>query len=356
VRFGVFLPNGKNGYIISSGSPQYDPTYEHNKQISIEAERQGFDLVLSMMKYRGFGGETGYWDACLESFTLMAALAVETSRVELYPSVTLLAHHPAIVARMVATIDDISNGRCGLNIVTGWNKPEYSQMGLWRGDEYYNQRYQYAREYLEVVKALWRDGSTTHHSENFNLEDCMSMPKPKHSIPIVCAGMSPAGMEFTAEMGDYNFVFAPKEKLKQIVPQVKQMAEKNNRKVGTYALFHLIAAETESEARRFADDIVAQADRKAIDNVVASSVLDTNTDGTSQRQRESLEKHYEEGNTAFMSIPVLVGSYRGVAAQLDELAEVTGIDGALFSFPDFVASVRDFGEKIMPHLTTGARS
>jgi hypothetical protein len=55
VKFGIFLPNGSNGYIISRASPQYSPTFEHNKAIAIEAERQGFHMILSMMKYRGFG-------------------------------------------------------------------------------------------------------------------------------------------------------------------------------------------------------------------------------------------------------------------------------------------------------------
>ena len=98
----------------------------------------------------------------------MAGLAAVTHRVELYPSVTLLAHHPAVVARMVATIDDISGGRCGLNIVTGWNRPEYAQMGLWRGDDYFEQRYQYAREYVQIVKQLWRDGTATCRTEHFS--------------------------------------------------------------------------------------------------------------------------------------------------------------------------------------------
>jgi pyrimidine oxygenase len=56
VKFGIFLPNGRNGYIISRASPQYSPTFAHNKAIAIEAERQGFHMILSMMKYRGFGG------------------------------------------------------------------------------------------------------------------------------------------------------------------------------------------------------------------------------------------------------------------------------------------------------------
>ena len=71
VKFGVFLPNGSNGYIPSAASPVYEPTYQHNLEISVAAERHGLDFVLSMMKFRGFGGETGYWDSCLESFTLM---------------------------------------------------------------------------------------------------------------------------------------------------------------------------------------------------------------------------------------------------------------------------------------------
>jgi len=61
-----------------------------------------------MMKFRGFAGETGHWDACLESFSLMSALAAVTNRIGLFPSVTLLARHPAYVARIMATLDDIS--------------------------------------------------------------------------------------------------------------------------------------------------------------------------------------------------------------------------------------------------------
>ena len=91
MKFGVFLPNGSNGYIISKAIPPYLPTWELNKAVTIEAERQGLDFVLSMMKFRGFGGETGYWDACLESFSLMSALATVTNRIGLIPTVTILA-------------------------------------------------------------------------------------------------------------------------------------------------------------------------------------------------------------------------------------------------------------------------
>jgi pyrimidine oxygenase len=348
MKFGVFLPNGSNGYIPSTTSPRYLPTYEHNLAITLEAERQGLDFVLSMMKYRGFGGESGYWDACLESFTLMAGLAAATKTIGLFPSVTLLAHHPALCARMVATIDDISGGRCGLNIVTGWNKPEYVQMGLWPSDAHYERRYELAADYLSIVKALWREGRVTHHSEWYDLDDCAMQPFPGRELPIVCAGQSPKGVAFTAAMGDHNFVMAHPSRLKAIVDTVKSQAAEHRRTVGTYALLGLITAPTDAEARNQAERIVAGADKGAIANILASAAMDTNVGGTADRMKEALSLPIEDGNIAFMSFPVIAGSPATVAARLDEIAAETGIDGMLFSWPDFVPGVRDFGEKVRP--------
>jgi pyrimidine oxygenase len=353
VKFGVFLPNGSNGYIPTTASPRYLPTFAHNLEISLEAERQGLDFVLSMMKYRGFGGESGYWDACLETFTLMAGLAAATSTIGLFPSVTLLAHHPALCARMIATIDDISGGRCGLNIVTGWNKPEYEQMGLWPGDAHYERRYELAADYLTIVKALWRSGHVTHRSDFYDLEDCRMEPFPGRELPIVCAGQSPKGVAFTAAMGDHNFVMAHPARLRAIVEAVKAKAADHGRQVGTYALLGLIIAGTDAEAQGQAERIVAGADRGAIANILASAAMDTNVGGTSDRMKEALSLPVEEGNIAFMSFPVVAGSPATVAARLDEIAEDTGIDGMLFSWPDFVPGIRAFGQKVLPRMRHG---
>ncbi|HEY2871764.1 MAG TPA: pyrimidine utilization protein A, partial [Reyranella sp.] len=53
---GVFIPIGRNGWIVSTTSPQYNPSFELNKQTTLNAERYGFDFALSMIKLRGFGG------------------------------------------------------------------------------------------------------------------------------------------------------------------------------------------------------------------------------------------------------------------------------------------------------------
>ena len=204
---GVFIPIGRNGWIVSTTSPQYNPSFELNKQTTLNAERYGFDFALSMIKLRGFGGQSGFWDQNLESFTLMAGLAAVTSRIKLYATVPTLAIPPAIAARMAVTIDSISNGRFGLNIITGWQRPEYAQMGLWPGDEYFARRYDFAAEYTQIMQELWTTGVSNFKGEFFKMEDCRLQPLPQAPIKLISAGQSDAGMKYIARYADYNFVF-----------------------------------------------------------------------------------------------------------------------------------------------------
>ncbi len=152
---GVFIPIGNNGWIASSTSPQYKPSFDLNRTIVEKAERYGLDFALSMIKLHGYGGPTEYWDYNLESFTLMAGLAAVTQRIKLFASVAVLTLPPAMVARMAVTIDSIAPGRFGVNIVSGWQKAEYDQMGLWPGDEYFGYRYDYSSEFVAVMRELW---------------------------------------------------------------------------------------------------------------------------------------------------------------------------------------------------------
>jgi hypothetical protein len=100
MQLGVFLPIGNNGWLISTTSPQYMPTFDLNRTIVEKAERFGFDFALSMIKLHGFGGPSQYWDHNLESFTLMAGLAAVTTRIQLFASVAVLTMPPPITARM----------------------------------------------------------------------------------------------------------------------------------------------------------------------------------------------------------------------------------------------------------------
>ena len=336
MKIGVFLPNGSNGYTPSFGSPVYAPTFRHNLDITIEAERQNFDFALSMMKFRGFGGESHYWDACLDSFTLTAGLAAETSRIQLIPSAALLSMHPAVAARAIATIDDISGGRCGLNIVTGWNKPEYVQMGLWRGDDYFDRRYEYAAEYVAVLRAIWAGDNVSFHGEFFDLDDCTVLPKPRRMPTIVCAGQSPKGLDFTARNGDYSFMMAGRDQLGDYTARMRDRTQEVGRTVGTLALYTVITAASDAEARRIGEDVIARADTGALTNILKSASMDTNAGGTSDRMKAGLAASLEEGNLAFMGFPVLHGTPETVASKINDIVAETQVEGMMFNWLDFV--------------------
>ena len=110
MELGVFIPIGNNGWLISTTSPQYRPSFDLNREIVAKAERFGFDFALSMIKLHGFGGPSQFWDYNLESFTLMAGLAAVTSRIQLFATCAVLTLPPPIAARMAVTIDSISHG------------------------------------------------------------------------------------------------------------------------------------------------------------------------------------------------------------------------------------------------------
>ena len=109
MELGVFIPIGNNGWLISTTSPQYRPSFDLNRDVVQKAERFGFDFALSMIKLHGFGGPSGFWDYNLESFTLMSGLAAVTQRIKLFASVAVLTIPPAIVARMASTISATSD-------------------------------------------------------------------------------------------------------------------------------------------------------------------------------------------------------------------------------------------------------
>ena len=96
MQLGVFIPIGNNGWLISTTSPQYMPTFDLNRTIVEKAERFGFDFALSMIKLHGFGGSSQFWEHNLESFTLMAGLAAVTKRIQLFATCAVLTMPPPI--------------------------------------------------------------------------------------------------------------------------------------------------------------------------------------------------------------------------------------------------------------------
>jgi pyrimidine oxygenase len=350
---GVFIPIGNNGWIISAASPQYKPSFDLNREIVRKAEGYGLDFALSMIKLRGFGGETEFWDYNLESFTLMAGLASVTSKINLFASVAVLTIPPPIVARMAVTIDSISHGRFGVNIVSGWHPPEYAQMGMWPGDDFFGYRYDYSSEYVTIMKELWETGQSDFKGKHFQMDDCRLLPKPSKNLKIVCAGQSDIGMDFCAKYGDYQFVlgagintptaYAPTNQ------RLLKAAAKTGRDIGSYVLMMVIADETDEAAMAKWQSYRAGADMGALKWMADQGDKDPNASADSTAKAISLP----EGAINF-NMGTLVGSYASVARMLDEAASVLGTKGIMLTFDDFLIGMEQFGQRIQPLMKTRA--
>jgi pyrimidine oxygenase len=350
---GVFIPIGNNGWLISTASPQYKPTFALNKEIVQRAERYHFEFALSMIKLRGFGGKSEFWDYNLESFTLMAGLAAVTSKIKLFASTAVLTLPPAMVARMATTIDSISGGRFGVNIVSGWAKAEYEQMGLWPGDDYFRYRYDYSTEYVQVMKELWSNGASNFKGTHFQMSDCHMKPVPAHKIEIVAAGQSPTGMAFAAQYADYNFVLGSGVNTPTahagINAQLLAAVAKTGRDVGSYVLFMVIADETDEAAMAKWLAYKAGVDVDALAWMADQGAKDQSAAETSTAKTMNLPEQAVNFNMG-----TVVGSYATVASLLDQAATVPGTKGLMLTFDDFIAGIETFGRHIQPLMVSRA--
>jgi pyrimidine oxygenase len=348
MKLGVFIPIGNNGWLISTTSPQYKPSFDLNNAVVQKAEAFGFDFALSMIKLHGFGGPSQFWDYNLESFTLMAGLAAVTSRIQLFATCAVLTMPPPIAARMAVTIDSISHGRFGVNMITGWQRREYEQMGIWPGSGHYERRYDLCAEYVTVMRELWESGRSDLKGDFYQMDDCCCLPLPQAKIPIICAAQSSAGTRFAAEYADYNFcasggLNAP-TRVTDSVARLVQATKETGRQCGALVSTMVIADETDAAAMAKWEHYVAGTDHEAIGWREAQAHDDPTGDplaGPNRRKTMGTQNLPTQGG-------VLVGSYANIARMLDQLAEVPGVEGAMLTFDDFLIGMEQFGTRIQP--------
>ena len=104
------------------------------------------------------------------------------------------------------TIDSISHGRFGLNLITGWQRPEYSQMGLWPGDEHFRNRYRCSPNTRQCCASCGTTGvSPTSRASITRWTIAGVEPAAAGDMKIICAGSCDEGLAFSAQYADYAF-------------------------------------------------------------------------------------------------------------------------------------------------------
>jgi probable F420-dependent oxidoreductase len=144
------------------------------------AQEVGFDSIWvgDHLLYRGDDRpERGPWEA----WTLLAGLAVATTRVRLGPLVACLGFHPpAVLAKMAATVDELSGGRLVLGVGAGWNRVEFDAFGI-----PFDRRAARFAEAFEIVRRLVAGERVTWAGEHHRVDDAVLAPSPARPIPLM---------------------------------------------------------------------------------------------------------------------------------------------------------------------------
>jgi len=349
---GLFLPIQTGGFSQSTFARSTDWSYDFNLQLTLEAERNGFDFVFGKQQWLpkgGFGGDTHYHENFLDPFMSAVALGAATRRIITIATVHVLygSYHPLTLARYAATVDHITKGRFGLNIVTGYDANEPRMFGMTRPE--HGARYRQASEFVSVMKALWEGSDNlTFEGEYYRLEGAYVSPNPRHGRPIlVSASASPDGFQYAAEHSDIVFTSSPAgadfsraiEALPEHTASIRAAYSRTGR-TGKSIIFPMIVCKpTREEAFAYRDAILQNADTEAIRGYAAR-----HAGGDAQ----GWQKHVTADRILGGHVQI-VGSPEDVADAIEKLHHA-GIDGVQIGFYDYVPDFAFFIKHVLPLL------
>jgi pyrimidine oxygenase len=336
-EFGVFLPIANGGWIVSRATPSLDGGWQQNRDAALIAEEEGFDFVMAMGKWRGFGGNTSHWGSSLEAVTMMAGIAAITKRIKVWATLHAILQNPAVAAKMIATLDHISGGRAGLNIVAGAYRGEFEQMDAWDEGLSHDARYDLTEEWTKIVKRLWREPSVSFDGRYFTFRDCVSEPKPLKPPFLICAGMSRRGFEFSVREADGCFIGGrDAAETREASLRAKALATELGKPIRTYCMMTVITADTDAQAQAR-----AQTYRDGLDEGAVAGMLQSyGVEGNAMTAR---------AQGAFMTQAV-VGSPPACAAEIERFLRDCDIDGLMFIYDDYARGLKVTGREILPRL------
>jgi probable F420-dependent oxidoreductase len=175
------------------------PRWSDLRAMGVEAEAAGFD-ALWVSDHVGFCDPEGEWSGAWESWTLLTALAVATTRVRLGTYVTALPfRNPALLAKMAETLDEVSDGRVILGLGAGWNEPEFAAYGF-----PFERRFDRFEDGIRIIASMLRTGRADHAGRVDSARGALVQPRgPRpQGLPLMVGASGPRMLRLTAELAD----------------------------------------------------------------------------------------------------------------------------------------------------------
>jgi F420-dependent oxidoreductase-like protein len=216
-RFGLQLPSFT--YPVSDGE-----LFEHVAGLAVAAEEGGFDSVWVMDHFWQLPPLGGPDQPILEGYTLLGALAARTTRVELGTLVTGVTYrNPALVAKIVTTLDVISSGRAICGIGAAWYEEEHDGLGF--DFPPVSERFERLDEALRICRAMFTEDAPSFSGRHYQIEGAKNLPRPVRpgGPPILVGGSGERKtLRLVAEHADMCNIFGSAETIRHKIDVLRR--------------------------------------------------------------------------------------------------------------------------------------
>jgi len=332
LTFHWYLPTHGDGRRVAEKAPSRPATPSYLRRVARAAERAGFDGILIP------AGPN-----CADPVVSAALVTQATKRLRPLVAIRPNAMHPTIAAKMVATLDQISEGRIAINIVTGGSPMELAMDGDHLA---HDDRYRRTDEFIRVLKAAWRGKAFDFDGEFYQVKGAVFRPPPLQEPrpPIYLGGVSSGAVAVAREHADVHLRWGePVERVAEEVRELRREVEHASRGDPMTALrsglrINIVIAETRDLAWQKAREIVSNPDPHAVERLERYFV---NSDSQSLdriqglRDTETSDPAFWTGMVPFRSgnSTALVGSAEDIVSSIKRYV-AAGIEEFIFSsFP-----------------------
>ncbi|QLK27390.1 TIGR03560 family F420-dependent LLM class oxidoreductase [Natrinema zhouii] len=297
------------GYIL----PQYGTDIDAVRDAALEAESLGYDAVWLEDHFQSWIGDPRR--NTHECWTTLSAVAEATDSVRLGTLVTSQSYrHPALLAKMAATVDRVSDGRLELGLGGGWYEAEYDRFG-YEFREPPAERLRRLAETVEILQGLWTNETYSHEGEHLeiDLEDAFCEPQPAqdpHPPIWIGGGGEEFTLRYTAELADgWNYGTLEPEGFAEKLDVLREHCESEDRydEIRKSAELFVFVGETTEAAERkreaFADEMLSDEPSEPREFFL-SAYLETAPAGTPTAVRERLAAYADAGiEEVMLAIP-----------------------------------------------------
>ncbi len=341
-KLGVFSANADGGLAITDVPERWRARWDDNLTAVGIADRAGLEFFLPIARWRGFGGKNRVREWSFETFTWAAGLAAVTERIGLFMTVHVPLVHPVYAAKALATVDHISKGRAGLNIVVGWNPDEFDMFGAKIEPE----GYVLAGEWFDILEKCYGPNQPfDFHGKHFDLKGVVSRPASVQvPRPVTMnAAFGAHGRDFAARNCDFLFsTFSEIDEGRGHVEDMRQRSAALGRNVGVYTVCHVVCRESQAEAEDYYERYaVTEADRDAVDYHMSRK-----KEFADSHDRSAFERYAKRFAGGAGSYP-LIGTPERIVEEMGRIS-AQGYQGAALSFVNYAYELPFFCDRVLP--------